>query len=35
MKLGLDLRGGVHFALEVDINNLIAQRMQGLAKNIS
>lgn len=34
MKLGLDLRGGVHFALEVDINNLIAQRMQGLAKNI-
>lgn len=35
MKLGLDLRGGVHFALEVDINNLIAQRMQGLAKNIN
>jgi preprotein translocase subunit SecD len=35
MKLGLDLRGGVHFALEVDINNLIAQRMQGLTKNIS
>ncbi|MEN9449657.1 MAG: protein translocase subunit SecD [Pseudomonadota bacterium] len=35
MKLGLDLRGGVHFALEVDINNLVAQRMQGLAKNIS
>lgn len=35
MKLGLDLRGGVHFALEVDINNLIAQRIQGLAKNIN
>lgn len=35
MKLGLDLRGGVHFALEVDINNLIAQRMQGLTKNIT
>lgn len=35
MKLGLDLCGGVHFALEVDINNLIAQRMQGLAKNIN
>lgn len=35
MKLGLDLRGGVHFALEVDINNLVAQRMQGLAKNIA
>lgn len=35
MKLGLDLRGGVHFALEVDINNLIVQRLQGLAKNIA
>lgn len=34
MKLGLDLRGGVHFALEVDINSVIAQRMQGLMKNI-
>jgi preprotein translocase subunit SecD len=35
MKLGLDLRGGVHFALEVDINSIITQRMQGLVKNIS
>ena len=35
MKLGLDLRGGVHFALEVDINSVITQRMQGLIKNIS
>lgn len=35
MKLGLDLRGGVHFALEVDINSVITQRMQGLVKNIS
>lgn len=35
MKLGLDLRGGVHFALEIDINNLIVQRLQGLAKNIA
>ncbi len=35
MKLGLDLRGGVHFALEVDINSVIAQRMQGLMKNIN
>jgi preprotein translocase subunit SecD len=35
MKLGLDLRGGVHFALEVDINSIIAQRMQGLVKNMS
>ncbi len=35
MKLGLDLRGGVHFALEVDINSVIAQRMQGLMKNVA
>jgi preprotein translocase subunit SecD len=35
MKLGLDLRGGVHFALEVDIDNLIVQRMQGLSKSIA
>ena len=35
MKLGLDLRGGVHFALEVDINSVITQRMQGLVKNIN
>jgi preprotein translocase subunit SecD len=34
MKLGLDLRGGVHFALEVDMNSVIAQRMQGLSKNV-
>ncbi|MES2141693.1 MAG: protein translocase subunit SecD [Pseudomonadota bacterium] len=35
MKLGLDLRGGVHFALEVDINSVVTQRMQGLMKNIN
>ena len=35
MKLGLDLRGGVHFALQVDINAVIQQRMQGIVKNIS
>src|SRR6185312_8970337 len=28
MKLGLDLRGGIHFALQVDINSVIAQRME-------
>lgn len=28
MKLGLDLRGGVHFLLEVDMNKAIAQRME-------
>ncbi|WP_445114984.1 protein translocase subunit SecD [Acinetobacter sp. WZC-1] len=28
MKLGLDLRGGVHFLLEVDMDKAIAQRME-------
>lgn len=35
MKLGLDLRGGVHFALQVDTDAVVAQRMQGVVKNIS
>lgn len=35
MRLGLDLRGGVHFALELDMNALVAQRLQGSVKNIS
>lgn len=34
MKLGLDLRGGVHFALEVDVNAVVAQRLEGAVKNI-
>ena len=29
MKLGLDLRGGVHFLLNVDVNSVIAHRQQG------
>lgn len=28
MKLGLDLRGGVHFLLEVDMEKAVAQRME-------
>lgn len=35
MKLGLDLRGGVHFALEVDVNAVVKQRMEGVVKNVS
>lgn len=35
MKLGLDLRGGVHFALEVDVNAIVKQRMEGVVKNVS
>ncbi len=34
MKLGLDLRGGVHFLLEVDMNKAIAQRMETSATDI-
>ncbi len=35
MKLGLDLRGGVNFLLEVDINSVISRRMDGLQKSIA
>lgn len=34
MKLGLDLRGGVHFLLDVDINSVIKRRMEGMVKSI-
>ena len=34
MKQGLDLRGGVHFLLEVDIDSVINRRYEGLSKNI-
>lgn len=34
MKQGLDLRGGVHFLLEVDIESVIARRYEGLMKSI-
>ncbi len=34
MKQGLDLRGGVHFLLEVDVDSLINRRYEGLMKNI-
>lgn len=29
MKLGLDLRGGVHFLLQVDVNSVMQQRVEG------
>lgn len=29
MKLGLDLRGGVHFLMEVDVASVVARRMEG------
>lgn len=34
MKQGLDLRGGVHFLLEVDVDSVIARRNEGLVKSI-
>ena len=34
MKQGLDLRGGVHFLLEVDVESVISRRYEGMMKNI-
>ena len=34
MKLGLDLRGGVHFLLDVDVNAVLSARMLGDVKSI-
>ncbi|MCC5792193.1 MAG: protein translocase subunit SecD [Legionellaceae bacterium] len=35
MKQGLDLRGGVHFLLEVDVESVVNRRFEGLVKGIS
>ncbi|KTD18463.1 protein translocase subunit SecD [Legionella jordanis] len=34
MKQGLDLRGGVHFLLEVDVDSVVGRRYEGLMKSI-
>ena len=34
MKLGLDLRGGVHFLLDVDFNSVVARRLESLITDI-
>jgi preprotein translocase subunit SecD len=34
MYLGLDLRGGVHFLLQVDLKTAIAKRLEGVANDI-
>lgn len=34
MKQGLDLRGGVHFLLEVDVESVIGRRYEGIMKNL-
>ena len=35
MKLGLDLRGGVHFLLDVDTNSLVKARANGDIKSLT
>lgn len=34
MKLGLDLRGGVHFLLQVDVDSVVQQRIEGDLRSI-
>jgi len=34
MKLGLDLRGGVHFLMEVDLEAAVSQRLDAYASEI-
>lgn len=34
MSLGLDLRGGVHFLLQVDMHDALSKRMDAIAANI-
>ncbi|KMQ74198.1 protein translocase subunit SecD [Marinobacter subterrani] len=34
MKLGLDLRGGVHFLLEVDMETAVSQRLEAMAGQV-
>ena len=35
MKLGLDLRGGLHFLLEVDVDSVFKHRLAGVSKDVS
>ncbi|GAB4393114.1 MAG: protein translocase subunit SecD [Gammaproteobacteria bacterium] len=35
MKLGLDLRGGVHFLLEVDIKSVMSRHLLGMMRSLS
>lgn len=35
MKLGLDLRGGVHFLLQVDVDPILKQRIESDLNNVS
>ncbi len=35
MKQGLDLRGGIHFLLQVDIENVMRRHLEGMLKNVT
>ncbi|CAM4376870.1 MAG: Protein translocase subunit SecD [Legionellaceae bacterium] len=35
MKLGLDLRGGIHLTLAVDMDSVLTQRVEGITRNIA
>ena len=35
VKLGLDLRGGIHFLLDVDVNGVVNKRVEGELKSIT
>ncbi|MEM1244049.1 MAG: protein translocase subunit SecD, partial [Pseudomonadota bacterium] len=34
VKLGLDLRGGIHFLLDVDVGTVVKRRLQGMVKTM-
>jgi preprotein translocase subunit SecD len=34
MKQGLDLRGGIHFLLQVDVDSVLSRRLDGIKKGI-
>lgn len=34
MKLGLDLRGGVHFLMDVDVDTAISRRIEGMTSDV-
>ena len=35
MKLGLDLRGGMHFLLQVDVNSVVIKRLKSDVRNVA
>lgn len=35
MKLGLDLRGGIHFLLDVDVSGVVSKRLNGMVRTMA